>query len=147
MPSNEPVALPDPIALSEPEPGEGYERTALTLTREDVLKHNARMRDMVSRNGAVRMQVAYFRCPWPVSEEMYVKVRKAAVDRWLRYMEQTGWVLMGRVGVRLDKRRWAHRLRGDWYSEPSLGEVEIPVAAAFKKQDMQIVRVEVPVVE
>lgn len=135
----------DPVAL--PQPAESYEKREVVLTRDQVRGINQRLRRQLDRDGAVRIQVAYFRCPWPCSQRTYEKVRKVAIDRWLGYMSRTGWALVSKVGCRPDKRRRAHGLRGDWYSVPLLDQVEIPIAAAFKKLDMKLVRTEVPVSE
>jgi hypothetical protein len=132
-------------ARALPDPGVGYERRELTLTHGQVESINHRLRQQLDRDGAVRMQVAYFRCPWPCTEVQYLRVRTAAIDRWVGYMERTGWALVSKVGVRPDKHRPAHGLRGDFFSAPLLGEVEIPVAAAFKKLNLVVMRTEVPV--
>lgn len=117
------------------------------FTRAEVRQHNARTRDLVARQGSMRIQVAFFRCPWPVSLRQYERIRKAAIDRWVAYMDRDGWQLISRVHVRTDKRRTSHRPVGDWYQTAILDEVEIPVAAAFKKRDMEITRIEVPVMD
>ena len=134
-------------AVALPEPVETDGRRAAPLTRAEVRELNAATHERLNTQGAVRIQLAYFRCPWPCSPHIYRSVRKTAIDRWVRYMELTGWVLVSKVGCRPDKRRQAYDLRGDFYSLPTLGEVEVPVAAAFKKLDLRIVRVEVPVTD
>ena len=115
------------------------------FTHDEVTRMNALTHARLKEFGAVRVQTAFFRCPWPCSLDTYSKVRKAAIDRWVNYMERDGWVLVSKVRIRTDKRRTATATKGDWYSVPVLDEVEIPVAAAFKKLDLQIIRTEVPV--
>lgn len=134
---NEAVALPEPAESHGSQP---YVFTHAEVERMNALTH-ARLREF----GAVRVQAAFFRCPWPCSRDLYQKVRKVAIDRWVGYMEGNGWALVSKVRVRTDKRRTAHATKGDWYSVPVFDEVEIPVAAAFKKTDLQIIRTEVPV--
>ena len=131
--------------MALPAPTESYERTPFTLTREEVRQANAAYKLQRDALGAVRVQVAFFRCPWPCTRAQYERVRKEQVDRWLHYMEQTGWLLVSKVKVALGKRRPAHDLVGDFYALPLLDQVEIPVAAAFKKLDIKLVRTEVPV--
>jgi hypothetical protein len=82
-----------------------------------------------------------------VTRRQYEGVRKAAVAKWLRYMEQTGWRLVSEVLDFPAKRRTAMATNGHWYGVPLLDEVEIPVAAYFKKLDLQVQRVEVPVAD
>ena len=135
----------DAVALTKPD--ERYESREITLTHEQVERINRETQQKIRALGDIRIHVAFFRCGWPCPKATYEKVRKTAIDRWVRYMERTGWVLVSTPKTRLDKRRMAHRLVGDWYSVPSFDEVEIPVAAAFKKLDMKIQRTEVPVRE
>ena len=124
-------------------PTESYERAPISFTHEEVSRLNRATRARLEREGNVRIQLAYFRCPWPCTKAQYERVRTAAVKRWIGYMEKTGWVLASAVKCRVDRRKAATTLSGDWYSVPSLDEVEIPVAAAFKKLDLQIIRTEV----
>jgi hypothetical protein len=119
----------------------------LLLARADVQQHNAALARRLQTQGAVRPQVGFFRCAWPVTRRQYEGVRKAAVAKWLRYMEQTGWRLVSEVLDFPAKRRTAMATNGHWYGVPLLDEVEIPVAAYFKKLDLQVQRVEVPVAD
>ena len=132
-------------ALAEPNAREYESAPDIALPRSVVRRHNLRVQQMVKRLGAERLVQGYFRCPWPVSLASYERIRKAALDRWIAYMEKDGWTLVGKPAVRTDKKRPSHRLQGDWYSVVVPNEVEIPVVAMFKKNNMQIVRVEVPV--
>lgn len=132
-----------PTALEKPDGG--YDEVTLAFPREDIKRINAEIAERVRTQGAVRIQIAYFRCPWPCSREILDKTSKKAITKWIRYMEQTGWRLVSRVKMRPDKRQRAHALQSDWFSVPVLDEVEIPVAAAFEKRDMQFQRIEVPV--
>ena len=134
----------EPTAL--PRPDDRFDREALgRLTREDVRAHNAKVAHLLKTQGAVRPQVAFFRCPWPVTPRQYERIRKAAVDKWVGYMEQTGWQLVSPVVDYPHKRRTATATSGDWYGVPVLDRVEVPVAAYFKKLDMKLERAEVPV--
>ena len=136
--ANSPVALPQPDHEAESQ--------EVVLTRGGVRAHNAELHERLAKHGAVRVQVGYFRCPWPCTQATFERVRKAAVDRWVRYMESDGWRLVTVPKCRIDKRRQSYTTRGDWYSVPAFDLVEIPVAAAFEKLNLQIQRVEVPVV-
>ena len=127
------------------EPDSSYEEAELSYPRDLVKKINEDIQKRLKTQGAVRVHVAFFRCPWPCPQVTFERVGRKAIDRWLKYMEKTGWQLVSKVKTRIDKRRMAHDLRGDWYSLPLMDQVEIPVAAAFKKLDMKIERVEVPV--
>lgn len=134
-------------ALTEPDAREYEPAPDIALPRSVVRAHNRRVQAMVKRLGAERMVQGYFRCPWPVTPAQYERIRKAALDRWIAYMEGDGWTLVGKPAVLVAKKRPSHRLRGDWYSVVVPDEVEIPVAALFKKNNMKIARVEVPVTD
>lgn len=138
-----PNTEPEPVAL--PRPAERYERQEVTLTREEVRQYNAAIHQRVATLGNLRAQVAFFRCPWPCTRTQYDRRRKAAIDKWVARMEFDGWQLASAVRDYPQKRRTAHAMTGDWYAVPVLDEVEIPVAAAFRKLDMKIVRTAVPV--
>jgi hypothetical protein len=137
------MSSPTPVAL--PEPKEGYEDYGLNLTREDVRRINLAMQNRLATLGNLRVQVAFFRVVTPITPPQYERKRKAAIKRWLSYMERTGWQLASEVKDYPEKARTSTAMTGDWYSVPVLDEVEIPVAAAFRKLDMKIVRTEVPV--
>lgn len=129
------------------EPNEAVSSAGPSLRRADVRRLNAATHKRVASLGAVRAQVGFFRCPRPCTKAQYERVRKAAVDKWVGYMERTGWVLVSEVHCWPSKARVATRMSGDWYSLTAPDEVEVPVMARFKKLDMQIVRVEVPVAD
>ena len=126
-----------------PEPAESHGSQMYVFTREEVARHNAMTHKRLKDYGNLRFQRAYFRCLWPCTKAHYEKVRKAAIDRWVGQMEKEGWALASRVMIRPDKHRTSTRMRGDWFSVPVMDEVEIPVVAAFRKLDLQIIRTEV----
>ncbi len=117
----------------------------MLFERKDVRAHNIALRHRLQKLGAVRDQVAFFRCPWPCTPAMYEKVRKAALNRWVGYMEKTGWQLMSPILDFPDKRRTSASTDGDFYGIPMFDMVDIPVAAYFKKLNLKTQRVEVPV--
>lgn len=137
--ANSAVALEQPAHQAAPQ--------EVVLTRQAVDAHNAEVHRRLAKHGGVRVQVGYFRCPWPCTQATFERVRKTAIDRWVRYMESDGWRLVTVPKCRVDKRRKAYETRGDWYSVPAFDLVEIPVAAAFEKLNVQIQRVEVPVID
>lgn len=139
VPGHEPALLP------RNDRGERQGREPLVLDKADVRRHNAEVAHRLKTQGAVRPQVGFFRCPWPVTATQYARIRDAAVKKWIGYMEKTGWRLESQVLDFPQKRRTAAATSGDWYGIPILDQVEVPVAAYFKKLDMEIQRVEVPV--
>lgn len=138
--NNHATSLPEPDGAWR-EPCQGP-----TLTHALVQKINHRTQQRLATYGAIRVQVAFFRCPWPCTKALFDKVRRAEVNKWIHYMEKTGWQLVGNVRTaKREKWRRSYDLRGDWYTIPAFDFVDIPVAAAFKKLNMAIVRTEVPV--
>src|SRR3990167_10522215 len=90
----------DAVALTKPD--ERYESREITLTHEQVERINRETQQKIRALGDIRIHVAFFRCGWPCPKATYEKVRKTAIDRWVRYMERTGWVLVSTPKTRLE---------------------------------------------
>lgn len=133
----------EPVALPKPE--DRYEKVPTLFSRNEVRRYNAEIRNRIATMGNVRVEVAFFRCPWPCTRRQYERVRKAAIEKWIERKNIDGWQIVGPVKDYPEKRRTAHGMVGDWYQVAVLDEVEIPVAAAFRKLNMKIYRTEVPV--
>ncbi len=114
------------------------------ITHEDVAEINSKLEQDRIRWGGLRIKSAFFRVPWPLTQSQYEDYKKRAIDKWVDGMQKQGWTLKGKVAVDGNKRRPATEWLGDW-AIPKDGEVEIPVAAVFLKEKIQMTRIEVPV--
>lgn len=116
------------------------------MTREDVQAINARLRWLNDKFGGLRVHVAEFRIPWPITRSHYEKYRKDAVDKWLSIMEKKGWELKSKVHVK--GMRPAYGLYGAGFEiTPLLDQKTVRVMAAFQIKKNEPVKTEVLVTE
>ena len=115
-------------------------------TQEDIRKINRRLAAQRAKDGGLRIKSAFFRVPWPLTQRQYEEYRKEASEKWLTGMAKQGWELKSKVAVDGNKRKPATSYSGDWVVPSLESEVEIPVAAVFKKTKREDMRIEVPVI-
>lgn len=116
------------------------------LTSGDVREINARLAYLDKHFGGLRVHVAEYRIPWPLTKSHYEQYRKEAVDKWLKIMELKGWELRSKVHVK--GIRPAYGLYGKGHETVALlDQRAVRVLAAFQAKKTEPVKIEVPVTQ
>ena len=86
---------------------------------------------------------ATFNVPTNVTGAQYLQIRNAKLKKWVNWMAKRGWHLAGRIRVELSPFP-ATRPAGSGVYVPVEGDTEMTAVALFKKEDVKLVRIEIP---